>query len=396
MARIRYLYLGDIMAGFADDVVYGDNVDFSGSPTPTGKVTADGQLLIGATLAPKIRVSTPTGSGGVTVTTGPGTLNFSTPNAVQGPASSTSGDIPSFADTTGKLLQDSGVLASAVVRGPASATNLDIAIFDSTTGKLIKDSGVVLNGSGTIIGGITNSAGSPAYGFTGTNGASTGFYLPSNGTIGFTSAGTAVGQLNTSSLQMTVAGQFVKTDTNNSAAIAALTLNHTLSSGTPAAGIGVRIDCNLPDSGGSLRGSGQLVNDYTNATAGSVAARWRMYVNKLNSQVEVFNVSTNNSTILVGQAVNRTATATDYTVLVTDYIIGVTSTAATRTITLPSAPATNQVFIVKDESGGATVNNITVTVSGGVINIDGATTAVILLNYGVVSVYWNGSKYFTW
>jgi len=95
-----------------------------------------------------------------------------------------------------------------------------------------------------------------------------------------------------------------------------------------------------------------------------------------------------------GQYINRTATATSYTVLTTDYVIGVTSTSAARTITLPSAPLVNQVFIIKDESGAASINNITVTVSGGAINIDGATTSLIYTNYGSLTVYFNGTKYF--
>lgn len=96
-----------------------------------------------------------------------------------------------------------------------------------------------------------------------------------------------------------------------------------------------------------------------------------------------------------GQIINRTATAVSYAVLATDYYIGVTNTAATRTITLPAAPATNQVFIVKDESGGADAINIVVT-AGGVINIDGGTTVNIATNYGSLNFIFNGSQYFIW
>ena len=94
-----------------------------------------------------------------------------------------------------------------------------------------------------------------------------------------------------------------------------------------------------------------------------------------------------------------TSTATSYTVLNTDYIILVTSTAAARTITLPapsSSAATSNVgriFIIKDTSGGAYTNNITLSVSGGA-NIDGVSTAVIGSDYGSITVMSNGTQYY--
>lgn len=96
-----------------------------------------------------------------------------------------------------------------------------------------------------------------------------------------------------------------------------------------------------------------------------------------------------------GQIISRRATTTNTTVLRTDYIIGVTSTASARTITLPAASSTyeGQVYIVKDESGVCSVNNITVNVTGGG-TIDASTTAVINQNYGSLSFYASGSQWF--
>lgn len=95
-----------------------------------------------------------------------------------------------------------------------------------------------------------------------------------------------------------------------------------------------------------------------------------------------------------GQVVKRTATATSYTVLANDYYIGITSTAAARTITLPSTGLiNNQIFIIKDESGGAATNNISVTVNGGAILIDGTATYAINTNYGSIQLLWNGTKF---
>lgn len=95
-------------------------------------------------------------------------------------------------------------------------------------------------------------------------------------------------------------------------------------------------------------------------------------------------------------ALKRTATAANYQVLVTDVIIGVTSTALARTIILPAVANTiaGQIIIVKDESGGANANNITVDGSGAE-TIDGAANVVISANYGSTRVYSSGTAWFT-
>jgi hypothetical protein len=112
------------------------------------------------------------------------------------------------------------------------------------------------------------------------------------------------------------------------------------------------------------------------------------------------NNSINNSvpslfTLSAGQVVARTATAISYTVLVTDFIVSVTDTSAVRTISLPNAPTTNQFFVIKDESGAASVNNISITTVGGTITLDGLTTQKIISNYGSISFYFNGTNYFS-
>lgn len=87
-------------------------------------------------------------------------------------------------------------------------------------------------------------------------------------------------------------------------------------------------------------------------------------------------------------------TAVSYQVLFTDVIIGVTSNAAARTITMPNSSMTpGQFWIIKDEAGTAqSANNI--TISGNGANIDGSATFVINTNYGACELYWNGSNFF--
>lgn len=73
------------MAGFHNDTMYADNVDFTGSVSPSPKVTQNGQLLIGSAIAPNIRVNIPTSSNNsITITTGAGTLDFITNGSAVG------------------------------------------------------------------------------------------------------------------------------------------------------------------------------------------------------------------------------------------------------------------------------------------------------------------------
>lgn len=84
-----------------------------------------------------------------------------------GPGTSVANRIAAFLNTDGLTLKDSGVLYTNVVQGPASSTDNSIARFDSTTGKLIQNSAATMadttgaitfpSGGGTI---LTAGAGS--------------------------------------------------------------------------------------------------------------------------------------------------------------------------------------------------------------------------------------------
>ena len=95
-----------------------------------------------------------------------------------------------------------------------------------------------------------------------------------------------------------------------------------------------------------------------------------------------------------GQKVKRTASAITYTALVTDYYIGITSTAAARTVNLPAAATAGagKVYIIKDESYNASVNNITVDPSGAEL-IDNAATKVINTNGGSITIICDGAAW---
>lgn len=85
-------------------------------------------------------------------------------------------------------------------------------------------------------------------------------------------------------------------------------------------------------------------------------------------------------------------TSTPYVVLTTDDYLSV-DTSVARTIQLPNAPGTGRVFYVKDRSGTAGTNNITVTTVGGAVTIDGATSFVMNTNFESINVIFGVAGY---
>ena len=74
--------------------------------------------------------------------------------------------------------------------------------------------------------------------------------------------------------------------------------------------------------------------------------------------------------------------ATDYLADLNNDLIHITNTAAPRTVTLPTAACMKgKKYTVKDESGGAAGNNITIVGASGEL-FDGAASSVIATNYG--------------
>lgn len=84
-----------------------------------------------------------------------------------------------------------------------------------------------------------------------------------------------------------------------------------------------------------------------------------------------------------------------------DYYIGISSIAAPFTLTLNDSssglgniPNQNQTFIIKDQSGNAGVNNVTITTNSGTATIDGSTTLVLNAGYQSVTLIFDGTNYF--
>jgi hypothetical protein len=96
--------------------------------------------------------------------------NGSAMGDVVGPASSVTHRLAAFNGTTGKLLEDSGILTANVVQGPASVTDNTLARYDSTTGKLLQGSLTVLSDADVLTfpanGGVVLTAGTRKGTFT--------------------------------------------------------------------------------------------------------------------------------------------------------------------------------------------------------------------------------------
>jgi hypothetical protein len=95
-----------------------------------------------------------------------------------------------------------------------------------------------------------------------------------------------------------------------------------------------------------------------------------------------------------GQRPRRRSVAADAEVSGADFYVGVTDTTSARTITLQPPRTQTREHIIKDESGGAGTNAITVATSGAG-TIDGATSVQVATNYGSVHLISDGTNWFT-
>lgn len=143
--------------------------------------------------------------------------------------------------------------------------------------------------------------------------------------------------------------------------------------------------------GSGNSGSGQVLLD-TGAIHGT-GTPGTMIIGTSHAGTITIGRSTQVVNIAGGHVLNYLSTAAGATLTVGQNIVGVTSTASARAYTLPAQTA-GLAIVVKDESGAAATNNITVTPASG--TIDGAANKVINTNFGVLRLYSNATNWFTW
>ena len=73
----------------------------------------------------------------------------------------------------------------------------------------------------------------------------------------------------------------------------------------------------------------------------------------------------------------------NYTVLTSDYVVGLGTLTSSITITLPASPTIGDQYIIKDVNG--TASSFSTTISGNGNNIDGSSNFIISQNYASLS-----------
>ena len=100
-----------------------------------------------------------------------------------------------------------------------------------------------------------------------------------------------------------------------------------------------------------------------------------------------------NLTGVANNYVNVTNAMSPYEVTADDYFISCNSSTGAITIQLPNSPSLYDQFVVKDRTGNASTNTITVTTVGGAILIDGDTSVEFVDDYESLELLWNGTSY---
>ena len=111
-----------------------------------------------------------------------------------------------------------------------------------------------------------------------------------------------------------------------------------------------------------------------------------------------FNVSISGNTTTITQGVVYTGMSTSTSGFTTGYnqylyLVDTVTAAAPVTVQLVNSPITGQVTVIKDSSGAANTFNITISGVTSGKTIDGATTLVINIAYGVARLIYNGTQY---
>jgi hypothetical protein len=103
------------------------------------------------------------------------------------------------------------------------------------------------------------------------------------------------------------------------------------------------------------------------------------------------NTVTINAVVVGSPYTNVTHGMSPYTVLNTDYYLSVDCSGGTVTLDFPNAPMAKQVWIVKDRTGNAATNNISISTPGGTVTFDGQTTYTINTNFEAIQLLANAT-----
>ncbi len=372
-------------------------------------------------------------------------------------ATTTATELGYVAGVTSAIQTQLNTKGAGDVVGPGSATDLAVVKFDGTTGKLVKNSGVtisstnVVTSSGEVVNALASGKGIVVKANATTPGNlqewqdSSGTAISavdSSGNVGIGTASpseklqVAGGDMlfdNSHGIKMkSVAGvghYIVSVDNQDgiNIGLAGSTWGSNLSLTPPGNAGANAIIFNSVTLGGPMArflndGSGYLgpnyviywdttnhvgIGHYTpmatldvhaaasgigfivqaNATTPGNLQEWQNSSGTILSSISSAGVPTFAGLLAANTTVNVSSDVT-----LTNKAVHFVSTAAARSLTLP-APSTNLFIVVKDSTGGAVANNITINPASG--TIDGAGTATIILAYGSATIVSNGTNYYT-
>jgi len=158
------------------------------------------------------------------------------------------------------------------------------------------------------------------------------------------------------------------------------------------------------DGSGHVGIGGQLFPAYALDVTGTVNATNSL----VTTNVFASNISASGSFGTSGQVLSQTGTGLgwinipvsvavhpvtsgSYSVLISDYYIGCNGTGITIVLPLGSTIFTGKQYVIKDESGNAVINHITVNGNGNLI--DGNSSFSIVVNYLSLRLVWTGSRW---
>lgn len=107
-----------------------------------------------------------------------------------------------------------------------------------------------------------------------------------------------------------------------------------------------------------------------------------------------FTVDANGFVTAIGGSSNYTNVTfgmSPYVVLLTDQFISVDSTGGPVVLQFPNAPVFKQHWTIKDRTGTAAANTITLTTPGGIVTLDGLTSYFMNSNYQAVNILANAT-----
>lgn len=278
------------------------------------------------------------------------------------------------------------------VVGPSSATDNAIARFDATTGKLIQNSLWTIADTGAADAQVNTSrvfnfknnvAGEAAYMAFNNSDDSRQLLMGVDGT-GFKST-TARGLIGTwTAIPLAFAYNTVVRLNLNDSNFELLPWN---------TGVGNTQEIRFREL--FANGSNYVGFKASDAIAANVI--WRLPAADGNSNQPLVTDANGNLSWATARTWPRQSTAVSANFPSDTTFYGVTDTSVARTITIGTLDITEagKIFIIKDESGAATTNNITIATGGNEL-IDGQTTATISVNYGVIRLYSDGTNLFSW